>query len=132
MCLYMAIYITLYNNNLLTCHNQFGFKHAHSTDLCTFELKQVIDYYSRKSSPVYICYLDASKAFDSLNSWGLFDKLLNRGLPVISVRLLVYWYTKQQFLIWWVLVSLKSSVHPKVSVSVESFHHICSMFTWTV
>ena len=49
---------------LVTSDNQFGFKNKHSTDLCTFVLKQIIDYYTHNASPVYICYLDASKAFN--------------------------------------------------------------------
>ena len=46
---------------------QFSFKPKHSTDMCVFILKNVIDYYESLSSPVYICYMDASKAFDNVN-----------------------------------------------------------------
>ena len=53
------------------------------------------------SSPLYICYLDASKAFDRLNFWVLFQKLLDRNLPPIIIRLLVFWYTKQKFIVRW-------------------------------
>ena len=85
----------------MTKCNQFGFKKGHSTDLCTFAFKQIIDYYTSKGSPVYICYLDASKAFDKINFWILFDKLLVRKVPVIIVRLLVFWYTNQKFMVRW-------------------------------
>ena len=78
-----SVILNRYQYCLLTCHNEFGFKHAHSADHCTFALKQVIDYYSHMGSPVYICYLDESKAFDCLNLWVLFDKLLNRGLLLL-------------------------------------------------
>jgi len=50
---------------------------------------------------MYIAYLDASKAFDQLNYWKLCDKLLERKVPVIFVRFLMYWYTHQQFLVKW-------------------------------
>ena len=57
---------------LCTTDNQFGFKQNHGTDMCIYALRQTIDYYKRNSSPVFICYLDASKAFDRVNHWCLF------------------------------------------------------------
>ena len=59
---------------LYTTDNQFGFKQNHGTDMCIFAPRQTIDYYKRNSSPVFICYLDASKAFDRVNHWCLFKK----------------------------------------------------------
>ena len=90
-----------YSDALSTTHNQFGFKEAHGTDLCIFTLKQVIEFYRLQGSPVYICYLDASKAFDRINHWTLFTKILKRDIPTIIVRLLVFWYTHQQFCVRW-------------------------------
>jgi hypothetical protein len=52
---------------LNTTDNQFGFKKGHSTDHCIFALKNVIQYYKGNNSPVYSCFLDASKAFDRVN-----------------------------------------------------------------
>lgn len=86
---------------LITSDNQFGFKKKHSTDMSVFVLKQVLDYYLHSSSPVYICFLDASKAFDKINHWNLFSKLLKRNMPVIFVRLLAIWYSTQSFIVRW-------------------------------
>jgi hypothetical protein len=86
---------------LETSDNQFGFKQTHSTDMCIFALQQVIDMYIALSSPVFICYLDASKAFDRINHWKLFNILIQRGFPKATVRLIVYWYTSQSFIIQW-------------------------------
>jgi len=72
-----------------------------STDLCIFSLKQTIAYYKALSSPVYICYLDASKAFDRINHWTLCKKLLCRNIPSIAVRLLHVWYSTQLFNVQW-------------------------------
>ena len=55
-----------------TTDNRFGFKKGHSTDHCIFALKNVIQYYKSNNSPVYSCFLDASKAFDRVNHWTLF------------------------------------------------------------
>ena len=52
-----------YRHLLSTTANQFGFKETLSTDVCVLSLKQVIEYYSFYNRPVYLCYLDASKAF---------------------------------------------------------------------
>ena len=75
---------------LYTNDNQFGFKEGHSTDMCIFTLLQFIDYYKSKCTNIYVTFLDASKAFDRLNHWLLFKKLLNRGMPIYIVRILIF------------------------------------------
>ena len=65
--------------------------------MCIYTLKQITDFYIQHGSPVYLCFLDASKAFDKINHWVLFRKLLDRQVPGIIVRILVVWYTKQNF-----------------------------------
>ena len=86
---------------LYTCDNQFGFKTGHSTDMCIFAFKQIMEYYTSFSSPVYICYMDASKAFDRLNHWRLFNCLIERKVPLILIRLLCFWYSTQQLMVRW-------------------------------
>jgi hypothetical protein len=88
-------------DKLFTSDNQFGFKTGHSTDMCIFAFKQIIEYYTSFSSPVYVCYMDASKAFDRLNHWHLFSMLLERNIPRVLVRLLIFWYTSQQYIVRW-------------------------------
>ena len=88
-----------YSDLLCTTDNQFGFRTEHSTDMCVFALKQVIDFYISNNSPMFICYMDASKAFDRINHWSLFRRLLNRSIPKLIVRLIIFWYTMQTFII---------------------------------
>jgi hypothetical protein len=86
----------------MECHdNQFGFKSSHSTDMCVYVLKQIISFYSECNSPLVVTYLDASKAFDRVNFYKLFDKLMYRGVPAIYIRLLMFWYTHQEFMVRW-------------------------------
>ena len=86
---------------LITSDNQFGFKREHGTDLGIFTVKSVIKYYNLHNSPVYTCFLDASKAYDRVNHRTLFRKLLNRSVHILIVRMLMYWYTKQELCIRW-------------------------------
>lgn len=59
------------------------------------------------SSKVYGCYLDASEAFDRVESesWFAFQKLVKKGLPSLVTDFLLHWYTKEE-----------SSVEPRLSV----------------
>ena len=70
----------------------YGFKSKHSTNMCTFTVKIIIKYYIRQNSLVYTCFLDASKAFDRINHWTLFTKLIDCNVPLLIVRILVFWY----------------------------------------
>ena len=59
-----------------TTDNQFGFKAVHSTDQCTFLLKQTASYFVTHGSSVHAVFLDASKAFDRVLHMKLFEKLI--------------------------------------------------------
>ena len=87
--------------HLSSGHHQFGFKENLSTDMAVYAMKEITDYYLRNSSPVYVCFLDASKAFDRVNHWKLFAKLLDRGMDTNLVTLLCSWYESQQFRVRW-------------------------------
>ncbi len=86
---------------LYTCHNQFGFKKGHATDHCIFVIKNIVEYYRQNNSPIFSCFLDATKCFDKINHWTLFKKLLVRGIPLLLIRILVYWYRNQTFAVKW-------------------------------
>ena len=75
---------------LITYDHQFGFKSKHSTDMCIFTVKSIVKYYTRQNSPVYTCFLDASKAFDRINHWTLFRKLIDYQVPLLIVRILIF------------------------------------------
>ena len=46
-------------------------------------------------------FLDASKAFDRVKHFILFQKLVDRGMPGYIVRLLIHWYSNQTICIRW-------------------------------
>ena len=76
---------------LSTSGNQFSFKSCHSTDLCIYTLKEFIDYYKTRGTTVYVTFIDAIKAFDSIDHWLLFDKMTRKGVPLFIIKLLVLW-----------------------------------------
>ena len=64
-------------------------------------MKSVSKYYTQHHSPVYTCFLDASKAFDKINHFKLFRKLLDRKTPIVIVRIVLFWYSKQTVCVKW-------------------------------
>ena len=65
--------------------NQFGFKTGHSTDLCIYALKAFIEYYKSGNTTVFITILDACKAFDRIDHWLLFKKLILKDVPLFII-----------------------------------------------
>ena len=86
---------------LETNDNQFAFKKGHSTDHAIFLLKEVIAHYQNNGTPVFICFMDVSKAYDKVNQGILFRKLVDRGIPPFIIRTLVSWYEQQSFQVQW-------------------------------
>lgn len=81
--------------------NQFGFRRKSATDQCVFALKERIRRYVQLEGPVYCCFLDASKAFDRVVHSTLFRQLLRHNIPASIVKLLRFWYSKQQMFVSW-------------------------------
>jgi len=80
---------------------QFGFKKYHSTDLCIFALKEVVNYYRTLNTPTFICFIDIKSAFDRVSYSKLFRGLLRRGVNSLLVRFLMNWYVNQRLFIRW-------------------------------
>ena len=86
---------------MTTADNQFGFKSKHSTDFCIYTLKEYIEFYKLRNTSVFVTFLDASKAFDRIDHWLLFKKLIDKRIPLFIIKLLVCWYSTQQMHIRW-------------------------------
>ena len=86
---------------LVTSVNRFGFKRKHGTDMCIYALKETILKYRCLNASMFLCFLDASKAFDRINHAKLFLKLVNRGVPGYIVRIMIYWYSNQRMAVRW-------------------------------
>jgi len=73
---------------------------------CASVLKNVVDYYTARGSHVFTCFDDFTMAneytaFDRVNCWKLFNKLLDGNVPYNVVVLLSFWYSHQQVNVRW-------------------------------
>jgi len=80
---------------------QYGFKAGHSTTLCTSVFKRMVSHYTARGSHVFSCFIDFTKAFDKVNYWKLFTKLIDDDVNVKVVGLLAFWYSRQQMCVKW-------------------------------
>ena len=69
--------------------------------MCIFTVKSVIKYYTEQNTAVYTCLLDDRKAFDRVNHWTLFAKLIDTQATLLIVRVLLFWYQMQNVCIKW-------------------------------
>ena len=67
------VIIELYQNTLVSSDMQFAYKSQHSTALCSVVYLETLQYYRQNDTQVYSCLLDASKAFDRIHYWKLFN-----------------------------------------------------------
>ena len=75
---------------------QLGFVKGGGCEKSLFIVSNVVNYFLKHCSDVYIMTLDATAAFDKVNVYGLLGKLLDRRVPFEIVRVLLSWYTNSQ------------------------------------
>ena len=89
---------------------QFAYQADKSCALASFSLQETINHSVERGSKVYCCFLDSSKAFDSVWLDGLFYKLFQLGMNGKSWRILRNWYGKMRCYV--ALSGLISSIFP--------------------
>ena len=96
------VIIIKYKDKLVTSELQFAYKSEMSSIMCSTILKEVCSYYQYRNTDVFVCMLDASKAFDRVHYRKLFDLLRKRKLPATVIRLLLdMMYTRQRMRAVW-------------------------------
>lgn len=87
--------LLIWGHLLSTDSLQFRFKLGTSTTQCSWLFNEVSSWYLRAGTPIILCILDASKAFNKCKFSTLFTKLLDRKVPPIVVRALIFVYEQQ-------------------------------------
>ena len=72
---------------------QLGFVAEGGCGKSFFIVSNVVNYYLKRYSDVYLVTLDATAAFDRVNTCGLLTKLIDRNIPFEAIRVLLSWYT---------------------------------------
>lgn len=91
---------------------QHGFRCDYSTSTAYWVFKETVLNYMNSKSDVYSCFLDLSKAFDSVNHAVLIEKLYDCGIPDILVDIIQHWYDNQ-----WASVKFLSSFSSEWKIS---------------
>ena len=87
----------LESNELLSKH-QFGFRKNHRTTDNIFILKTLINKYLKKNKcNLYACFVDFTKAFDTVDRKALLYKLLNKGIGGKFYNLIKNMYTNTKY-----------------------------------
>ena len=86
---------------LITDHLQFGYKRGHSTSHAIHVMRTCIDYFTSPGSNVFAAFLDCSKGFDKIDHSGIFQKLMDRKIPLYFLNVIVYWYRNLSSVVKW-------------------------------
>lgn len=86
---------------LVSSDNQFGFKKGYGCNHAIFTAQATIDYFVSNQSTVNVCALDLSKAFDKVNHYILYLKLMNKNVPINFIKILLFWYSSSSIVIKW-------------------------------
>jgi len=93
--------LIVFINIWIQADNQFGFKRKHNTLMPVLLLKEILRFYRDHNTNMYVCFLDATKAFDRVDYAVLFQKLFSRNVPGYIVKFLWNWYSKHYARILW-------------------------------
>ena len=95
------IILNRYSHLLSTSDMQFAYKSGHSTSMCSFVVKETVNYYLNNGSQVFSCCVDLSKAFDLVKHDKLFQVLIDRNVPPVIVRIILDMYQRQSMRTVW-------------------------------
>ena len=90
--------------------------------MCIYSLKEIIgNFTSQLNGCVFLCFLDASKAFDRVTHSMLFTKLLRRGAPGYIVRFRMFCMRRKSR-------DNAEARLDRLASEVERLHHGAKMF----
>jgi exonuclease III len=90
-----------YKKYLFSSNSQFGYKKSIGCNHAHYAVQKSIEYFISRDSTVNLCSLDLSKAFDKLNRYILFAKLMDRNCPIKFINILECWFNKSYTSVKW-------------------------------
>jgi hypothetical protein len=99
--LFDKVVLLLWGHLLSSDSLQFGYKVGTSTTQCSWLVSEVVGHYLRNGTNPILTLLDCSRAFDTCKFDILFTKLINRKVPPIVVRTLLFVYEEQYAWVKW-------------------------------
>ena len=75
---------------LLSSDLQFGFKKGSGCNHALYTVRSVVEHFTAAGSVVNPCALDMSKAFDKVNHYVLWIKLMDRSVPLTFLHILMH------------------------------------------
>jgi exonuclease III len=79
---------------------QFGFTPNRSTTDCVFVLDTIINYQKFKKKPVFLCFVDFTKAFDYINRNALYFKLKQQQIGDKMLKIISSMFDKAQSMVY--------------------------------
>ena len=96
-----SIIIESQGKYLYTSDLQFGYKKHSSTVICTTVLLETLNHFKCQGGPVFVLFIDASKAFDRLCHSDLFLILRESEMCPVYLRILLSMYKCQRAKVRW-------------------------------
>ena len=86
---------------LRSSDKQFGFKKGQGCSHAVHTVRNIVDKFVNKGSTVNLCAIDVSKAFDKVNHYALYTKLMKRNIPVLLLDLIINLFSGCSLCIKW-------------------------------
>jgi len=90
----MKAVIKEFEKCLISSPHQFGFKAGVGCGHAIYTLHKTMEYYIKNVSNIHLCSLDLVKAFDKVDHYTLFDKLMSRKCPKKFINIIKDWFSK--------------------------------------
>ena len=99
--LFDKVVLLLWGHLLSTDSLQFGYKVGTSTTQCSWLVMEVANHFLKQGTCPIMTLLDCTKEFDTCQFCTLFQRLLNRGMPAMVVRVIIRVYEDQYAWVKW-------------------------------
>jgi len=93
--------LDLYSHHFVMLNLQFGFKKGLGCSHALNTVRSIVQHYTAGISTVNLCALDMAKAFNKVNHYALFIKLLDCNVPLAIMNILINWYSVSAAVVRW-------------------------------